>query len=618
MMVKYRRFIDQGGTLSMNTQYRAGSLVFTILLLFFLVPSPLFAETNVDLISGSGLSGNFFQPSGFLEGNTLHLAFSGTVDGGTTFKIYYVPADASKDFSSDTLTGNDVRINAIALITGSPDTYTQGKRPSLFTINDGGVPKVGIVFIGDNNIYFALVNPDLSGGTGTTVESVTRIVTSNPSNNVTAISADGDPNGIVHILYSNNSGSGDVINYASFPFNDTATVTEVGTLDTSVSSTSPPGLKISSDSSGNAHAVWSSDGNMDGNTSTEEWKCFYAMIDPDNATTTLPIPKTRIFGSDGFFTYPWISVNGPNEVYVSSQKFSSSIMEGGDLYLALLNPGLAPMDGSSLSDPDTIFTAFPQNMGDFFLKPVILSDSQQRIHIAGNGYLGSGISFATYQGGSAIFSPLDVQKPISLTDIPTFKTGEFDGERTHLSYFSSGKVVVSWAGNDALSGNSHIFLVSGPATAFPPEPEAQTGCQVGGSGGGRHDLSTLVIFVSPMLLYLISLIRRKKWYAGDCDKEANLFHTDSRGPRPCCHRVPGSLFFPHRRNHRQGSLPDRGKGGVPCKDRRDLEKISFSFSRGKYHLLSEELQRRVFSLLCESGGPDFQAPGEGSGKAHIP
>ncbi len=500
----------------MNTKHLSVFLTCVLLLLISaLFSSPILAETNVDLISGSGLAGDFFQPSGFLEGNTLHLAFSGTVDGGTTYKVYYVPADGSKDFSLSTLTGSDVRINAIALVSGTPDTYTQGRRPSLFTVDDGGVAKVGIVFSGDNKIYFALVNPDLSGGSGTTVESVTRILTTNPSSNITAISADGDVNGIVHILYANNTGSGDVINYASFPFGDTATVTEVGSLDTSTSSTAPPGLMIRTDTSGNAHAIWSSDGNMDGNGSTEEWKCFYAMIDPDNTTTTLPIPKTRVFGSDGFFAYPWISVNSPSEVYISSQKFSTSIFEGSNLYLALLNPGLAPMDGLPLTDPDSIFTVFPQDTGNFFLKPVILSDSKQRIHIAGDGYLGSGISYATYQGGSTPFTLLDLQKPVSLTDIPTFKSGEFDGERSHLSYFSSGKVVVSWAGQDSGSGNSHIFLVSAPATAFPPEPEAQTGCQIGRTGNGESaDLSDLAILVSPMLLYLISLIRRKKRYAG--------------------------------------------------------------------------------------------------------
>ena len=479
--------------------------------ILFAWPSPGFPETNVDLISGSGLTGNFFQPSGSLEGNTLHLAFTGTVDGGTTFQVYYVPADSSKNFTDANLTGSDVRLNDVKVITGSPDSYTQGRRPSVFPISDSGISKVGVVFIGDNKIYFSILNPNLAAGSGTTVESVTHIATSSPSSNVTAISAAADGNGTVHVLYADDAGSGDIINYVSFPFNNASTLTEVGPLDTSKSATAPPQLSLGTDSSFNAHALWSSDGNSDGNSSTEEWKCFYSMIDPDGSVTTLPIPKTRIFGTEGFYLYPSISVNGTGEIFASSQSFNGSIFNGGELYLALINPELAPRDGTPLTDTDTIFTALPKNVGDIFLKPTMVSDSQKRVHIAGNGYLESGLSFAAYQEVENSFTLLDGQRPVSLTDIPTFKSGEFDGERSVITYISAGVAIFAWAGTDnSLSGASHLFMVTAPATAFPPEPQDESGCAISTSGDRyRANWEDGLFLLFPALLFFFSFLRRK-------------------------------------------------------------------------------------------------------------
>ncbi|NIO16077.1 MAG: hypothetical protein GTN70_03620, partial [Deltaproteobacteria bacterium] len=74
---------------------------------------------------------------------------------------------------------------------------------------------------------------------------------------------------------------------------------------------------------------------------------YYAMADFDSADVPgkILIPKTRIFGQEaGSFTAPWLSVTASNRIYLSATESADPLVPG-TLYLANVNPNLAPRDG---------------------------------------------------------------------------------------------------------------------------------------------------------------------------------------------------------------------------------------------------------------------------------
>ncbi|RMG60692.1 MAG: hypothetical protein D6713_02120, partial [Deltaproteobacteria bacterium] len=153
--------------------------------------------------------------------------------------------------------------------------------------------------------------------------------------------------------------------------------------------------------------------------------------------------------------------------------------------------------------PEEIFTLPPYNTNLTFLKPSILSDTEHRTHILGNGYEGSGITFASYEYQSGELSLAEPQKRVALDDRETFESGYFASERASLEYFTSGKAVVLYTGFSN-TGERHLFLTTTTAPAFPPQPEPESGCSVSGKAPGGDPI-TLVLSLG--FLYFLS--RRK-------------------------------------------------------------------------------------------------------------
>lgn len=453
-------------------------------------------EFPVDVTENSGLPGNFFQTSGYLDGTVFHLAFIRSADGNPPFKVYYAPIDASADFNSDTLTGDTLRLKDITLLDLTLPAYVDGRSPSIFPLSDNGEKKAGVAFIGDGTVFFALINPNLdSDALQPSVEDV-QAVPVVPAGSVTSLSSASDSAGNLHLLYDN---TGSLL-YASIPFDDfTNSVTSIP-LD---SPGTAPQLAVKSDPLNNAHAVWAGD---DG---SGNFIAYYAMADFDSADVPgkILIPKTRIFGQEaGSFTAPWLSVTASNRIYLSATESADPLVPG-TLYLANVNPNLAPRDGTALVDPDQIFSGPPTPLGIEFSNPVILSDTENRIHISGTGGGGTGLTFASAVFSGGLFSIAQNQKPVSLVDLPE-PLDIFD--RSALAYFSSGKAVVAWSGIDAGSGENHIFAISTPAPAFPPQPQDESGCTVNGrrpiAGSGVWD--TVLILASALFFFLRSRLPR--------------------------------------------------------------------------------------------------------------
>lgn len=473
-------------------------LSFTILL----YPDPGRCEFPVDIIEGSGFSGSFHQPSGYLAGTVFHMAFIGSPTGTTPFKVYYCPIDASANFDDSALTGDTLRLKNVTLVDLPVPAYADGRTPWIFPIADGDVEKVGIAFIGDTTPFFALVDPNLDDSTLQPVVGDVRTIPVNPSVNVTSLTSTSDGSGNLHLLYFD---SGDIY-YASTPFDDFTSPVDNIFLDTSATE---PQLVIGTDSDGNAHGAWSADDGL-GNSIIS-----YAMMDPDSTTVSskVLIPGTRIFGQEGLsFFAPWLSVNATNSIYLSSVS-SSGPLSPGTLYLGKIDPTLAPRDGNSLTDPDEIFSSFPTALGMVFKNPVMLSDSEDRIHVSGSGTSGTGLTFATAVFSTEIFSILQSQKPVSLVDTPE-PLDPFD--RTALAYFSSGKAVIGWSGLDTPPAENHIFVISTTAPAFPPQPENESGCAVNSTGTDTAGkVANAFCMIAPAIFFsLASRVRKrvpKRW-----------------------------------------------------------------------------------------------------------
>ncbi len=453
-------------------------------------------ESPVDVTENSGLPGNFFQTSGYLDGNVFHLAFIRSADGNPPFKVYYVPIDASADFSSDTLTGDTLRLKDITLVDLTVPAYSDGRSPSIFPLSDNGEKKAGVAFIGDGTVYFALINPNLDNDTlQPSVENV-QAVPVVPAGSVTSLSSASDSTGNLHLLYDN---TGSLL-YASIPFNDFTSPAFSILLD---SPGTTPQLAVKADPLNNAHAIWA------GNDGSGNSIAHYAMADFDS--TDVPgkilIPKTRIFGQEsGSFTAPWLSISSSNSIYLSATE-SADPLAPGTLYLANINPDLAPRDGSPLVDPDQIFAGPPTPLGIEFSNPVILSDTENRIHLSGTGGGGTGLTFASALFSGGLFTIAQNQKPVSLVDLPE-PLDMFD--RSALAYFTSGKAVVAWSGIDTGSGENHIFAISTPAPAFPPQPQDESGCTVNGRRplGRSVGWDTVLILGSAVFFFLRSRLPR--------------------------------------------------------------------------------------------------------------
>lgn len=472
----------------------AASSLFLIVLL--LTPAAGRCEFPIDIISNSSITGDFFQPAGFLDGSVIHLAFIGSADGNPPYKVYYCPINGAANFNDENLTGDTIRLKDITLVDGIP-TYGDGRTPWVFPLTDNGTKKVGIIFIGDSLLYFSLINPNLADDLLMPSVDDFQVIPVTPSTNVTSLSSASDSSGNLHMVYAD---SGDIY-YASLPFNDFSAPVDSILLDSSVVI---PQLAIDTDSSDNAHAIWASD------TVTGRTISYYAMIDPDS--TAVPgkvlIPKTRVFGQEGdSFTSPWISVTQTTSVYLSAVNGSDPSLAS-EIFLARVNPNLAPRDGSDLVDPDKIFSAFPSPLGLDFQNPVVVADNENRVHVSGGGGGGTGLTFASAQLSGSSFTILENQKPISLVDLPEPLDG-FD--RASLSYFTSGKAVIAWSGLDSGSGDIHIFATSTTAPAFPPQPAEESGCTVRGhvTPSSSGTASALLLLLPALILLLSAKVRRR-------------------------------------------------------------------------------------------------------------
>ncbi len=460
---------------------------FSLVLIMTILPISAFGGIPIDLFSGSTVAiDNAYQPDSLLSGNTLLITFSGEVSGN--YKIYYLEADTSKDFDDPQLTGTDVRLMEPLLVDTSPSGYTEGLYPSIFTFTNSGAEKIGIVFSGDGKPFFAVIDK-----TNKSIDSVTDlsqyltgIATTWDLNSIEAVS---DSNDRVHVLLSNHDSANslDRIYYFSFPATDPSNIFVSNELDTTSNSAPPPHLDIDADSSGYAHLIWAAYEDPDGN-GVPGWFVFYAMFNPTgNAGEEYVIEKTLIFGQEGlYFVLPSISAVSHSEIYASAQVYTGEqggIFSSGELYLALLNPNLIPT-GSAFpyapNTPEEIFAIPPYPTGLVFLKPLILADTEHRIHVLGNGYDGTGITFASFEKSESEFTVAEPQKRVALSDNETFYPSNFSSDGSSLSYLTTGLAAVLFPGDDG-AGSSHIFMTTTDAPAFPPQPEPESGCNVSGS-----------------------------------------------------------------------------------------------------------------------------------------
>ena len=487
----------------------------------------------------------FDQPSVVANGSVLHLAFVGDnaagADGSPNTRIYYAAVNGGADFTNKATTRSQVLVTPPVAIDNALFNSARHPQIALRTATELAILFQAIP-VGDTNykLFRALVTIANNAVTSQRVDEIRDAAGARISGKLT------DPS--FGIVLSDNTLR---VAYSSFPslqapspysdvyyarvgwdtsrvVNNTILLTRT-TLDNSVTSfgVSPlPRLRL--DSNNNSHIVWAAN-NL--TVPLSPTGIYYAMVEtvPPSVVDNLAIGATQVLSSSKRWGFPNVLLTSPSNVWILAA-VEPPIGSGlaGSLGISEINPYAVTHDGN----PVSVNNVNGGSNASFFLNPPgesVLSpdfdayqpeaafDSQNRVQVAGYGFLGtpgryyvmSVGSTASGAGTNSVFASM-VGSPVSVGIGPlAFATQLLDDYTRPAFVHFSGKSVNFWSGPDnVVTGARNLYVTS---TFSPADPTKQSGCSMVDDprGGETGRIPGAAVLLLPAALLALRRATRK-------------------------------------------------------------------------------------------------------------
>jgi hypothetical protein len=458
----------------------------------------------------------FDQPSVVANGSLLHVAFVGDnttgADASPNTRLYYAAVNGDASFTNKSTTRAQVLVTAPVAITNG-DAYTSARHPQimmrtstelliLFQAIPAGdtTPKLfrALVTIGNNLVTSSRVDEirDAAGARlpGKLTDPSFGIVT---SDNTLRVAFSSFPSLVTGSPYSD-------VYYARVGMDNARVVNAPILLTNTAGSTgvlSLPRLKL--DSNNYSSIVWAA--NNSDPTRTTPAGIYYAMVHAlsPGLVDNLAIGATQVLSGGYRWGFPSILMTSSQNVWIlAADEPPSGWSTGlaGNVGISEVNPYGVTHDGN----PVNINNVYNGLNTSFFLNPPggsVLSsdfdayqpeaalDSQNRVHIAGYGFLSSDghgtpgryfvMSLGTTSSGSGttgVFATM-ITSPLSVgTGNVAFATQLPDDYTRPAFMHYSGKSVNFWSGPDnVVAGARNLYVTS---TISATDPTSQSGCSM--------------------------------------------------------------------------------------------------------------------------------------------
>jgi hypothetical protein len=479
----------------------------------------------------------FDQPSVVADGSVLHLAFVGDnaagADGSPNTRIYYAAVNGGADFTNKATTRSQVLVTAPVAIDNT--LFNQARHPHIalrsptqLTVLFQAIP------VGDTNykLFLALVTIANNAVQTQQVKEVQNPVSGRMTGNLVDPSfalATTDDN-FLRVAYTDNStGYGNV--YYARVGEDNAFL-----VGSSILLSSQPGSqgvqplpRLQLDSNNNSHIVWAAN-NL--TVSLSPTGIYYAMVEtvpPSVVVDNLAIGATQVLSSSKRWGFPNVLLTSPSNVWILAA-VEPPIGSGlaGSLGISEINPYAVTHDGN----PVSVNNINGGSNASFFLNPPgesVLSpdfdayqpeaafDSQNRVHIAGYGFLGTPGRYyvmslgttASNVGTTSLFATL-VGSPVNVGTGPLAFATQLPGDYTRPAFVHfSGKSVNFWSGPDnVVTGARNLYVTS---TFSPADPTKQSGCSMVDDprGGETGRIPGAAVLLLPAALLALRRATRK-------------------------------------------------------------------------------------------------------------
>ncbi len=486
--------------------------------------------------SGTGAF-TFDQPTGVLDGSTVHVAFIGDAAGTGQFSLYYAAINGAADLTNQATTRAQVLITpAVAIDNGA--AYTDARHPRVQLLGPG---QVVIVFQAipagatDYKLFLALVTVANNAVQTQTVREITDPVTGRMAGRLI------DPSfGLVvperaaRVAYTDNT-AGNV--YCARIAVDNASLVGSPILLTPTAQTrgiTPlPGLAV--DSQNRTHIAWAAN-NALGTPSD----IYYAMVHEAGAIDNLAIGATSILYGGFRWGFPSVLLPANNGI----PRTNSVLVVAADDPLE--TSGLATTVGVAMVAPDAVTPdgnpVGPGNLisGQTFLvsppgsspladtfsayHPGAAIDSSNRVHVSGYGFLapgnlGSAGSYYTmdllgvttapitgYPTTEAVLS--SPREPVGTGTLAYATTLPGDYTRTAFVHMNT-RAFLFWSAQDNVVSGAHNLYVTS-ALSSTDLVGASTGCStVAGPGERNGEIPWAALLLLPAVLLLLRRAARK-------------------------------------------------------------------------------------------------------------
>ena len=481
----------------------------------------------------------FDQPSVAAKGTFLHVAFIGDNTASGRYKLYYAGIDGSANFQSATTTRLQVvKIRPVAIDSGDP--YTDARHPQIAYRSSTSTSTSLVVLFqaipaggSDYKLFRALLVIDNNAVRTQQVKEIVHPVAGPMAGNLV------DPSfGLVttdntlRVAYTY-SATGDVY-YARAGADNAFLVGSPILLSRQPGTRGVNPLpRLRLDSSKRSHVAWAAN-----NTSPTPSGIYYAMVkDSSTSVDNLVIGATQVLWGGYRWGFPSILfVSNVNRIVVlaADEPYGTTGIAG-SLGFTVLHPDAVKQDGNPVDvnnlATNSLFFITPPGGAVLFpnfdtYRPEAAIDSQNRVNVAGYGFLGSsplyqgtpgryysmGIFGVTYTTGTSstfaamILSPV----PVGIGDL-SFAT-EIPGDYTRPAFAHfNGKAVQFWSGPDALPPGARNLYVTGTPDAFDSSASSQSGCAVAGNpprGEPERIPGAVALFLPAALIGFRKLARK--------------------------------------------------------------------------------------------------------------
>ena len=473
-----------------------------------LFPAASGAEAIFPVNDNTLAPGVFDQPAVVASGNILHVAFVGDNTSGNLSnpdtRLYYAAVNGAANFADKALERSQVILTpAVAIHNGS---YTQARHPQIAMRS---ATQMVILFqaiptappgITDSKLFRALITLENNAVKTQLIDEIKDSSVVPLTGKLTDLSFGlVTTDNTLRVAYAEKN-TGDVY-YARVGL-DNALLVESPRLLTQQPHTrgTAPLPRLRLDGTNRSHVVWAAN-----NDSAAPSGIYYALVQQASpGSDNLAIGATEVLSGPNRWGFPSVLLTPSGYVLVlaADEPFGTAGI-GGPLGVSLLNPRAVVQDGNpvnvgNLGANASFFlyppgmTVLPSNFDTY--RPETAIDAQNRVFVAGYGYLGGppffqgtpgryygmGISnvyttVATIAGFAEMFSP---PLPVGLGEIAFATELPDDYTRPAFTLFSD-KAIHFWSG-PALSapgnGVRNLYITTTASASIPPTAAAQSGC----------------------------------------------------------------------------------------------------------------------------------------------